>query len=538
MSKSNFKQLKEEKQFESKKIIDEEIVKPIEGGDYIANNNDNNNINSIENENDYSHYNLQESVIEEMDEPVLDMKEYYYYLGLKAVKRENHNEVLETEKSSYTHPSMNKQNKTQNQMMFPSSTSNITNTISSPNYIDNSTYIVLNNNNFSVPNGYNYYGGMSTSSSGLSPTGMNWYGMNQNQNQKPNQINWYNGMSGNELTGMNNTMHNMSNSTNNTGYLNSNLNNVSYYNNYSGMGNVNYMSNLTGSMNTMNNFNYMNGFNNPNSFNNLNNFNNLNTTNNINNTTISNVNTNPNFNPNFNNNFNNNLSNSYYRYPINPIPLPLSLQTSNIQPLLSQSLLTVNQIELQNKLNTSLFIKDTKHSKFIIIKSIDEDSIIKSIKFSLWSSTQKGNQKINKIFKDSNQNLLMFFSINNSGRFLGVAKVVKELDTGLNLENTGYKDKWRGFFRIQWLIIKNIDNGLIKSIINKLNEGKSVVSSKDSQEVDHDAGIDMLTAFNTAEYDGSIVEEAEFDYSNSSFYQQNLAKILKADEEYKKNLKK
>jgi len=44
-----------------------------------------------------------------------------------------------------------------------------------------------------------------------------------------------------------------------------------------------------------------------------------------------------------------------------------------------------------------------QNSKFFVIKSYSEDNIIMSIKYNKWSSTQNGNEKLNKAFVENNK---------------------------------------------------------------------------------------------------------------------------------------
>lgn len=56
--------------------------------------------------------------------------------------------------------------------------------------------------------------------------------------------------------------------------------------------------------------------------------------------------------------------------------------------------LRFNQMELSDHMKKNF-------AKFFVIKSTDEDNIHKSIKYQIWSSTSKGNTKLNKIYRES-----------------------------------------------------------------------------------------------------------------------------------------
>ncbi len=106
--------------------------------------------------------------------------------------------------------------------------------------------------------------------------------------------------------------------------------------------------------------------------------------------------------------------------------------------------------------------------RYFVIKSIDEDNIHKSIKYKIWCSTSKGNNKLNRVFKDSNGTpIYLFFSVNGSGRFLGVAQMSSEIDPNANFNYWSQMKKWKGFFRVDWLIIKDIPNRVFNKIINE-----------------------------------------------------------------------
>ena len=64
-------------------------------------------------------------------------------------------------------------------------------------------------------------------------------------------------------------------------------------------------------------------------------------------------------------------------------------------------------------------------ARFFVIKSFTEDDVFKSIKFEIWSSTPLGNNRLDKAHKESNAQgpIYLFFSVNASGHFCGVAEM-------------------------------------------------------------------------------------------------------------------
>ncbi|KAK1294020.1 hypothetical protein QJS10_CPA16g01718 [Acorus calamus] len=77
------------------------------------------------------------------------------------------------------------------------------------------------------------------------------------------------------------------------------------------------------------------------------------------------------------------------------------------------------------------------NAKFFVIKSYSEDDVHKSIKYNVWSSTPSGNRKLASAYEDAHQisagnpkdcPIFLFFSVNASGQFCGVAEMVGPVD--------------------------------------------------------------------------------------------------------------
>ncbi|XP_077239878.1 YTH domain-containing protein ECT4-like isoform X2 [Tasmannia lanceolata] len=138
-------------------------------------------------------------------------------------------------------------------------------------------------------------------------------------------------------------------------------------------------------------------------------------------------------------------------------------------------------------------------AKFFIIKSYSEDDIHKSIKYSVWASTPNGNNKLDSAFLEAQENsggcpLFLFFSVNTSGQFVGLAEMVGPVDFNKDLDYW-QQDKWNGCFPVKWHVVKDVPNYLLKHITLENNENKPVTNSRDTQEVKFDQGLEMLKIF-------------------------------------------
>lgn len=61
-----------------------------------------------------------------------------------------------------------------------------------------------------------------------------------------------------------------------------------------------------------------------------------------------------------------------------------------------------------------------------MIKSYTEDDVHKSLKYEIWSSTDPGNKRLDKAFKENAGRgpIYLFFSVNASGHFCGMAEML------------------------------------------------------------------------------------------------------------------
>ncbi|CAI9774444.1 unnamed protein product [Fraxinus pennsylvanica] len=153
-------------------------------------------------------------------------------------------------------------------------------------------------------------------------------------------------------------------------------------------------------------------------------------------------------------------------------------------------------------------------AKFFVIKSYSEDDIHKSIKYNVWASTPNGNKKLDAAYQDAQQKsggcpVFLFFSVNTSGQFVGVAEMDGPVDFNRNVEYW-QQDKWIGCFPVKWHIVKDVPNSLLKHIILENNENKPVTNSRDTQEVKLEQGLQMLKIFKDHLSKQCVLDDFEF----------------------------
>ncbi|KAI8023384.1 YTH domain-containing protein ECT2 [Camellia lanceoleosa] len=158
------------------------------------------------------------------------------------------------------------------------------------------------------------------------------------------------------------------------------------------------------------------------------------------------------------------------------------------------------------------------NAKFYVIKSYSEDDIHKCIKYDVWSSTPNGNKKLDAAFHDTEAKacetgtkcpIFLFFSVNGSGQFIGVAEMIGPVDFNKDMD-FWQLDKWNGFFPVKWHIIKDTPNTQLRHIILENNDNRSVTYSRDTQEIGFKQGIEMLNIFKSYSEKTSVLDDFNF----------------------------
>uniref|UniRef100_A0A0D9VYZ8 YTH domain-containing family protein n=1 Tax=Leersia perrieri TaxID=77586 RepID=A0A0D9VYZ8_9ORYZ len=140
----------------------------------------------------------------------------------------------------------------------------------------------------------------------------------------------------------------------------------------------------------------------------------------------------------------------------------------------------------KGQFNQEAFPVTYKDAKFFVIKSYSEDDVHKSIKYNVWASTPNGNKKLDAGYREAQEKsnecpVFLFFSVNTSGQFVGVAEMVGPVDFDKTVDYW-QQDKWNGCFPIKWHIVKDVPNNILKHITLDNNDNKPVTNSRDTQE--------------------------------------------------------
>lgn len=172
--------------------------------------------------------------------------------------------------------------------------------------------------------------------------------------------------------------------------------------------------------------------------------------------------------------------------------------------------LLLDELKDKNNYNPkAMDLKQASASRFFVIKSYSEDDIHRSIKYEIWCSTDHGNKRLDDAFKERHKeggNIMLFFSVNGSGHFCGMAQMMTAVDYN-STSSVWSQDKWRGKFKVKWIYVKDVPNGKLRHIRLENNDNKSVTNSRDTQEVPNDKGIEVLQILHSYNHSTSIFDD-------------------------------
>ena len=168
---------------------------------------------------------------------------------------------------------------------------------------------------------------------------------------------------------------------------------------------------------------------------------------------------------------------SYYNRPLVNTVAKLKAAEVQAQPL-SDTQGRVNSREIRDL--------DVQSPRYFVIKSFCEDDVHHSVKYGVWCSTERGNRILDFAFQSQQtigptpQPVYLFYSVNGSGHFCGIAEMKNRVDYTRKLGNWE-QDRWRGIFDVEWIYVKDVPNSELRHILLPNNENKPVTYSRDTQ---------------------------------------------------------
>jgi len=140
-----------------------------------------------------------------------------------------------------------------------------------------------------------------------------------------------------------------------------------------------------------------------------------------------------------------------------------------------------------------------RDARFFLIKSSVSENVELSKSRGVWSTPPANEGRFNKAFKES-RNVLMLFSVKESGKFCGFARLASEsrrdvpavpwiLPPGLSAKALG------GVFKVDWICRKDLSFQKVAHLHNPWNENKPVKIGRDGQEIEPSIAEELCKLF-------------------------------------------
>ena len=185
-----------------------------------------------------------------------------------------------------------------------------------------------------------------------------------------------------------------------------------------------------------------------------------------------------------------------------------SSSSSNSSAVVAVNSPVLDKLKSSNQYNPKEYSLNLKGARFFIIKSYSEDDIHRSIKYSIWCSTEHGNKRLDQAMKEREGKgpIFLLFSVNGSGHFCGMAQMVSSVDYQKS-SGVWAQDKWKGQFEVKWIYVKDVPNSQLRHIRLENNENKPVTNSRDTQEVPPEKGKQVLKILHSYQHKTSIFDD-------------------------------
>lgn len=140
-----------------------------------------------------------------------------------------------------------------------------------------------------------------------------------------------------------------------------------------------------------------------------------------------------------------------------------------------------------------------RDARFFVIKSNNAENITLSKAKGVWSTLPQNEANLNKAYRES-RNVLLIFSVKESGKFAGFARLHGEsrhdvpaiswvLPPGLSAKALG------GVFKVDWICRKELPFSSTMHLYNPWNDGKPVKIGRDGQEIEPRVAEELCRLF-------------------------------------------
>lgn len=181
------------------------------------------------------------------------------------------------------------------------------------------------------------------------------------------------------------------------------------------------------------------------------------------------------------------------------INLNHEIEVSNIRSVENGDHSTTNGKGREGKSYNDLLKYFFKNACFFQIKSINHENVKLSKDLGVWSTSVPNEMRLNAAFKE-NRNVILIFSVQQSGAFQGFARMTTEsrpanrpvpwvLPERLSNISLG------GIFQVDWLCTKELSFNETQELLNPFNGNKPVKIARDGQQLESKVGKKLCKLF-------------------------------------------
>ncbi|XP_036384365.1 3'-5' RNA helicase YTHDC2 [Megalops cyprinoides] len=127
--------------------------------------------------------------------------------------------------------------------------------------------------------------------------------------------------------------------------------------------------------------------------------------------------------------------------------------------------------------------------RYFIMKSSNQRNIEISQQKGIWSTTPSSELKLNRAFQESSS-VFLIFSVQGSGHFQGYARMCSDIGPE-QCQDWGFMGLG-GVFKVEWIRKERLPFQFAHQLVNPWNDNKKVQISRDGQELEPQAGGQLL----------------------------------------------
>ena len=162
----------------------------------------------------------------------------------------------------------------------------------------------------------------------------------------------------------------------------------------------------------------------------------------------------------------------------------------------------VNEDSVDDRLNSA---------RFYTVKAVCEDDVYRSLKTSLWTSTDHGNETLDLAYREHSDTgpIYLAVSVVSAGLFLGVCELMSKFTIGQKLEGWVGRPDPSGYFHVKWRYLKDIPNEVIRTV-GRRKRTRPITRYRNAEELPPFQGRALLKLFRSYQPATSLLDDYQF----------------------------